>query len=186
MAKKQIKKDQEAKRPGQIQAKPPVKATGDMGVLKELLELLDGSSAMTIKLSRGEASYEVSRGPTGFVASPMTIHTHPSPSASGAPASPAAAGSPAAVPSVTSAPPSNLVEIKSPMVGTFYRAPEPGADPYVKPGSRVSVGQTLCIIEAMKMMNEIESQASGRVVKILCDNAQPIEYGQPLMIIEIG
>lgn len=74
--------------------------------------------------------------------------------------------------------------ITSPMVGTFYRASSPDAPPYVEEGNSVRKGQTLCIIEAMKMMNEIEAEVAGRIVKILCENAQAVEYGQPLMIIE--
>jgi acetyl-CoA carboxylase biotin carboxyl carrier protein len=78
----------------------------------------------------------------------------------------------------------NLVPIKSPMVGTFYRAPAPGAKPYVELNQTVSVGQVVCIVEAMKLMNEIESEVAGKVVKILVENAQPIEFGQPLFLIE--
>lgn len=74
----------------------------------------------------------------------------------------------------------------SPMVGTFYRASSPDAAPFVEEGDSVRKGQTVCIIEAMKMMNEIEAEVAGRVVKVLCDNAQPVEYGQPLVIIEVG
>ncbi len=77
----------------------------------------------------------------------------------------------------------NLVEVKSPMVGTFYRAPSPDAEPFVKEGDRVEVGQTLCIIEAMKLMNEIKAEVSGIVEKILVENAQPVEYGQGLFYI---
>jgi acetyl-CoA carboxylase biotin carboxyl carrier protein len=76
--------------------------------------------------------------------------------------------------------------ITSPMVGTFYRATAPDADPFVEEGDSVRKGQPLCIIEAMKMMNEIECEVAGRVVKILSENAQPVEYGQPLMVVEIG
>jgi acetyl-CoA carboxylase biotin carboxyl carrier protein len=76
--------------------------------------------------------------------------------------------------------------ITSPMVGTFYRASSPEANPFVEEGASVRKGQTLCIIEAMKMMNEIEAEVAGRVVKILCENAQPVEYGQPLVVIEVG
>ena len=76
--------------------------------------------------------------------------------------------------------------ITSPMVGTFYRASSPDAAPFVEDGDSVRKGQTLCIIEAMKMMNEIEAEVAGRVVKVLCENAQPVEYGQPLVIIEVG
>jgi len=81
-------------------------------------------------------------------------------------------------------PPQQLKEIKSPMVGTFYSAPEPGADPYVKVGSRVSAGQTVCIIEAMKIMNEIEAEFGGVVREILVENAQAVEFGQPLFRVD--
>ncbi len=77
----------------------------------------------------------------------------------------------------------NIVEIKSPMVGTFYRAPSPGAKPYVEVGDRVEPGQVVCIIEAMKLMNEIESEVSGVITKVLVENAQPVEYGQPLFLV---
>ena len=78
----------------------------------------------------------------------------------------------------------NLIPVLSPMVGTFYRSPAPDADPYVEVGDTVEVGQTVCIIEAMKLMNEIESETKGRVVRILVENAQPVEYGQKLLLIE--
>jgi acetyl-CoA carboxylase biotin carboxyl carrier protein len=82
------------------------------------------------------------------------------------------------------APPANLVPIKSPMVGTFYRSPAPDADPYVEENSAVTVGQTVCIVEAMKLMNEIESEVSGRIARILVENAQPVEFGQVLFLVE--
>ena len=78
----------------------------------------------------------------------------------------------------------NLHEIKSPIVGTFYRAPAPDADPYVQIGDSVSVGSVLCIIEAMKLMNEIESDAGGKIVKILVENGKPVEYNQPLFLVQ--
>jgi acetyl-CoA carboxylase biotin carboxyl carrier protein len=78
----------------------------------------------------------------------------------------------------------NLLAIKSPMVGTFYRSPSPGAEPFVEADSRIEAGQTVCIIEAMKLMNEIQSEVSGRVARILIDNAQPVEYGQTLFLVE--
>lgn len=78
----------------------------------------------------------------------------------------------------------NLIEVKSPMVGTFYSTPAPNADPYVSVGSNVSSGTILCIIEAMKLMNEIESEVSGKIVKILVESGQPVEYNQPLFLIE--
>lgn len=84
------------------------------------------------------------------------------------------------------APPSNLIEIKSPMVGTFYRAASPEAPPFVDVGKVIKVGDVLCIVEAMKLMNEIEAEQSGKIVKILVDNAQPIEFGQPLFLLDPG
>ena len=81
-------------------------------------------------------------------------------------------------------PAGNIVEVRSPMVGTFYRAPSPDADPYVEVGQRVEAGQTLCIIEAMKLMNEIESEFSGKISQIVIENAQPVEYNQVLFLIE--
>jgi len=157
----------------------PAKPSGDLDVLKELVKLLDDSSVSSIKLSRGDASYEVSRLPgTGmFTAAPMhhgPVHPHAAPPMTEAAGAPAVAAPPA----------SNLIEIKSPMVGTFYRAPEPGAEPYVKAGSRVAPGQTLCIIEAMKIMNEIESEVSGTIRERLVEDAQPVEFGQVLYRVE--
>jgi acetyl-CoA carboxylase biotin carboxyl carrier protein len=103
-------------------------------------------------------------------------------------AAPAAhpAAAPAAEPEAREAPraAAHLKEIKSPMVGTFYKSPEPGADPYVKTGTRVSPGQTVCIIEAMKIMNEIEAEIAGVVREILVDDAQPVEFGQVLFRVD--
>ncbi|MBN2200432.1 acetyl-CoA carboxylase biotin carboxyl carrier protein [bacterium] len=80
----------------------------------------------------------------------------------------------------------NLVEIRSPMVGTFYRSPSPDAAPYVREGDSIQPGKVLCIIEAMKLMNEIEAEITGRIVKILTENAHPVEYNQPLFLVEKG
>jgi len=97
----------------------------------------------------------------------------------------AQAHAPAAAPGAPApAPPSHLLEIKSPMVGTFYSAPEPGAEPYVKAGTRVATGQVVCIIEAMKIMNEIESEVAGVVREVLVENAQPVEFGQLLFRVD--
>lgn len=97
---------------------------------------------------------------------------------------PAAATPPQTATPVTAPPPSNLVEIKSPMVGTFYRAASPEASPFVEVGKVIKVGDVLCIVEAMKLMNEIEAEQSGKIVKILVENAQPIEFGQPLFLLD--
>ena len=103
------------------------------------------------------------------------------------PAAPPAPSTPppaAATPEPAEAFPSTQLKIESPMVGTFYRASSPGADPYVREGDIIKEGQILCIIEAMKLMNEIEAKVAGRVAKVLVKNAQPVEYGQPLFVVE--
>jgi len=154
----------------------------DLALLKELLALLDASSATTIEIRRGFTTYRVSReaGGGGAVVLPAAggaVHyaAAAGPGPSGTPAGAAAPGAEAAA---------RLVEVKSPMVGTFYRAPEPGADPYVKPGQRVTTGQTLCIIEAMKIMNELESEVAGVVREVLVEDAQPVEFGQVLFRVD--
>ena len=98
------------------------------------------------------------------------------------PAGAPAAGAPPPAPAADTA--ANLVPIKSPMVGTFYRSPSADADPYVEMNTRIDVGQTVCIVEAMKLMNEIESDVRGRIARILVDNAQPVEFGQVLFLVE--
>ena len=150
----------------------------DLALLKELLALLDASSATTIEIRRGFTSYRVSRETGGAVVMPAgALHF------SGAPGA-ASVAAPGAAAAELAAPATRLVEVKSPMVGTFYRAPEPGADPYVKPGTRVTTGQTLCIIEAMKIMNELESEVSGVVRECLVEDAQPVEFGQVLFRVD--
>ena len=106
------------------------------------------------------------------------------PAGSVAPVSPAPAGAPMAIAAASAASEAHLLTIEAPMVGTFYRAPSPDAQPFVRDGDRVKKGQVVCIIEAMKLMNEIESKVAGRVVKVLVENAQPVEYGQPLFLVE--
>ena len=145
----------------------------DIALVKELLALLDNSSATTIEIRKGFTTYRVSR--EAHQAAPAPALPQVAPAAPGTPAAPAAAPAPAAP---------RLIEVKSPMVGTFYRAPEPGAEPYVKAGSRVSTGQTLCIIEAMKIMNELEAEVSGTIREVLIEDAQPVEFGQVLFRVE--
>ncbi|HVM42685.1 MAG TPA: acetyl-CoA carboxylase biotin carboxyl carrier protein [Gemmatimonadales bacterium] len=152
----------------------------DLALLKELLALLDASSATTIEIRRGFTTYRVSReaghGAPAWYPAPVAA-----PLQAAAAAAPAGEG--AAAPAAAQAA-SRLLEVKSPMVGTFYRSPEPGAEPYVKAGSRVTTGQTLCIIEAMKIMNELESEVSGVVREVLVEDAQPVEFGQVLFRVE--
>ena len=153
----------------------------DFKILEKLLALLDDSEANTIEVKKGwwSTTMKVSKSPTGGSAGPATYHV-----ASGAnpasPASPASEGGEAAV----EAPPSDYIEIQSPMVGTFYARPEPGAEPYVRNGSRITPGKTLCIIEAMKIMNPVDAEVSGVIVETLVEDAQPIEFGQVLFRVD--
>lgn len=143
----------------------------DIRKVKKLIELLEESNIAEIEIHEGEESVRISR--TGTLAAPAPIPI--------APAAHAAAAVESAAP-VDNTPPGHAV--RSPMVGTFYRASTPGAKPFVTEGQTVNAGDTLCIIEAMKILNQIESDKSGKVIKIAVENGQPVEYDQPLFIIE--
>jgi acetyl-CoA carboxylase biotin carboxyl carrier protein len=156
--------------------------------LKELIDFLIEKDISEFELERGDVKVRIKRG--GETAA--TVITHAMPMAHMPMAAPPAASNQSAPASSASASPSGappaaaeeeLHTVKSPIVGTFYEAPGPGALPFVKPGDQVAAGQVLCIIEAMKLMNEIEADASGEVVKVLVNNGQPVEYGQPLFAI---
>ena len=149
----------------------------DIRKVKKLIELLEESDIAEIEIHEGEESVRISRNSTNVVAAaPMQIAA-PAPVAAAAPAPVAAAVEPAAA-EVSGH------TINAPMVGTFYRASTPGSSPFVEIGQQVSVGDTLCIIEAMKLLNQIESDKSGTVTAVLAENGQPVEYDQPLFIIE--
>lgn len=147
----------------------------DIRKVKKLIELLEESDVAEIEIHEGEESVRISRGSTAVVA-PMAAPVAAAPMAAPAPAAPVAA--PAAEPEIQGH------AVRSPMVGTFYSAPSPEASAFVKEGDTVSAGQTLCIIEAMKILNQIESDKAGKVTKILVENGQPVEFDQPLFIIE--
>ncbi len=151
----------------------------DIRKVKKLIELLDESDVAEIEIHEGEESVRISRAssvaPT-LVAAPLAA----APGAAVAPPAAAAAAADTAQPAGDE--PQGHV-IRSPMVGTFYRAPSPGAKPFVVEGQPVTNGETLCIIEAMKILNQIESDKSGKVVEILVENGQPVEYNQPLFVI---
>ena len=148
----------------------------DIRKVKKLIELLEESGISEIEIHEGEESVRISRHPTGtsWVAPPQMMMT---PAA--APAGAQAAGEASPPP-----PPPAGHTVTAPMVGTFYGAAAPGAKPFVQIGSKIEIGDTLCIIEAMKMMNQIESDTAGTVVAILAENGEPVEFDQPLFIIE--
>jgi acetyl-CoA carboxylase biotin carboxyl carrier protein len=150
----------------------------DIRKVKKLIELLEESGISEIEISEGEESVRISRYPK-----PGTVTTTVAPAAPAAPA-PAAAAPAAAPAAEPAAPPVRGQQVTAPMVGTFYTGPAPGAKPFVELGTEVKPGDTLCVIEAMKMMNQIESEFAGRVVSVLVENGSPVEFGQPLFIIE--
>ena len=152
----------------------------DLRKLKKLIDLVQESGIGEIEITEGEERVRISRqlapGPVMMGAAPVQQYAMGAMPGAGAPAAPAAA--PAAPEQAKGH------TLKSPMVGTFYRAPSPGAPSFVEVGQGVSKGQTLCIIEAMKLLNEIESDFAGTIKAILVENGQPVEYGQPLFLIE--
>jgi len=148
--------------------------------LKELIEFLIEKNIAEFELERGDVKVRIKRGTLVEVHSSSPAATQVGSltgTIAGVPTPPAAAPTPAAPAEEA------LHIVKSPIVGTFYESPSPGSPPFVKPGDAVETGQVLCIIEAMKLMNEIEADVSGEVVKRLVANGQPIEYGQPLFSI---
>ena len=146
---------------------------GGFGVaeIRRLIRLVQSTGIGELELSAGDRTVRISAYGSGLPAA-VTLPVS-------APAAPAANAPAPAAPAAE-----KVVAITSPMVGTFYRAPAPDADPYVDVGGMVEIGQTVCIVEAMKLMNEIESEVKGRIVKILVENAQPVEFGQKLFLVE--
>ena len=149
----------------------------DIRKVKKLIELLEESGVAEIEIHEGEESVRISRHMPGaqVAAAPVMM-------SAAAPAAAPASTPAAAPPAEPEIPAGHTVD--SPMVGTFYRASSPGASAFVEVGSKVNVGDTLCIIEAMKMLNQIEADKAGTVAAILVENAEPVEYGQPLVVIE--
>ena len=150
----------------------------DLSYLEQLIKLFESSTLTELEIDEEGSRVTLGRAKEpsfgGFAMPQMGYPMPPAPQ----PAAPA-------LPAATTATSAKTHEVKSPIVGTLYRAPSPDADPYVQVGQQVNNGQTLCIIEAMKLMNEIESDAAGKVVKILVENGQPVEYGQPLFLLEV-
>jgi len=158
----------------------------DIQDLKELIEFLKQYQVAEFDLDRGDLKIRLKFNQAEVSAAGLSDLARLLANAPAAPATPAAAtAAPASAPSVAPAadPDAGLHLIKSPIVGTYYGSPSPGAAPFVSPGDQVQKGQVICIVEAMKLMNEIEADASGEVVKCLVSNGQPIEFGQPLFSI---
>jgi acetyl-CoA carboxylase biotin carboxyl carrier protein len=150
----------------------------DIRKVKKLIELLDESGIAEIEITEGEESVRISRYAPGVPAAPVAM-------AAPIAAAPAAAtAAQATAPVATAEPEEDGFEVTAPMVGTFYAASSPGAAPYVQVGDRVNEGDTLCIIEAMKMMNQIEADVSGVVKSIRLQNGEPVEFGQTMIVID--
>ncbi|MHB8454411.1 MAG: acetyl-CoA carboxylase biotin carboxyl carrier protein [Acidiferrobacterales bacterium] len=148
----------------------------DIRKIKKLIEMLEESNLSEIEIREGEETIRLSRVMTApLPAAPMIVHT-PVPAA-------VVSGAPIEKPAESSVVPQGHV-VTSPMVGSFYRSPSPNAQPFVEVGGQVKVGDTLCIIEAMKMLNPIESDKAGTIKAILKENGQPVEYGESLFVIE--
>jgi acetyl-CoA carboxylase biotin carboxyl carrier protein len=163
---------------------PEVKATGshfDITEISELLKAFNKSNVNELKLEKGDFKITIKQG-----AGVVTQVVSAAPVAAAAPALAAAPASPAAPAEIAApaAPASNAITVKSPMIGTFYRSAGPGKPQFVNVGDTIEKGQVTCIVEAMKLFNEIESEISGKIVKILIDDASPVEYDQPLFLVE--
>ena len=153
----------------------------DIRKIKKLIELVEESGIAELEISEGEESVRISRTPANM-GYPVMQQAYAAPMQP-APAAPAVAAAPATEPAAASKELSGHI-VRSPMVGTFYRTPSPDAKAFVEVGQKVTAGETLCIVEAMKMMNQIEADKSGVVKAILVESGQPVEFDEPLVVIE--
>ena len=150
----------------------------DISEIRKLIKLIESTDVTEIEVTQGEQTVRISRQGSAVPVYQMASPQHYAPQQA-----PAAAPAPTAAPAAASESHNSAHMVKSPMVGTFYKSPGPDSDPFVKEGQKVKKGEPLCIIEAMKMMNEIEADYDGVVDKILLDDATPVEFGQPLFVI---
>ena len=141
--------------------------------IKEMIQLMNENGLSEFEMEKDGLKIRLRKGAGGFVEQSIAYEPHPSS------ARPVETGT-----KESAAPPSKNAQIKSPMVGTFYSAPAPDAAPFVQIGSTVEVGQVICVIEAMKLMNEIKSEVRGKIVEVLVHNGDPVEFGQPLFLVE--
>ena len=150
----------------------------DLRKLKTLIDLVSDSNVSELEITEAEGKVRIVKGPVGV---PMAQYAPPPVALAPMPV----AAAPASAPTEAPAPAASTEHVvKSPMVGTFYRSASPGAKPFVEVGDSIKAGETVCIVEAMKILNEIEADKSGTIQKILCENGQAVEYGQPLFVIE--
>ena len=157
----------------------------DIELLEALVRLVDESSLDSLEIERGTTRIRLAKSPSGGVIVPEAVRAAPAaPAPAAAVNAEPTAPPPAEEAPAAEAPATNLIEVTSPMVGTFYRAPSPEAASYVQVGSTVTAGDVLCVIEAMKLMNELECEVAGRIVEICADNAEPVDYGQVLFRVE--
>ncbi len=155
----------------------------DLNYLRRLLRIFDESSASELSIEEEGMSVHMSK-PSAQAPVMMQGYAMPTPAPAAAPAASSAAPAAAASVPSASAPADSGHTVTSPIVGTFYRAPSPDADSFVQVGQHINAGDTLCIVEAMKLMNEIESDVTGTIIKILVENGQPVEYNQPIFLVK--
>lgn len=159
----------------------------DLKQIQELIKAVNKSELSELSIKDGDFEITIKQNP--HIEGQVATYSAPQPivhipQAHPAPVATAPAAAEVAAPAQTSS--ENLVTIKSPMIGTFYRSPKPGEPPFVNVGDSISAGEHICIIEAMKLFNEIESEVSGKIVKVLADDASPVEYDQPLFLVEVA
>lgn len=152
--------------------------------LRDLIDFISSTGLEEVNIETQEFKIRVKRSPDVIASSVSSPASAPQPAPVAAPASQPAATSKEEASKKEEADTSNYVEVKSPMIGTFYRSPNPDSPAFVNVGDKINQGDTVCIIEAMKLFNEIESEVSGTIVKVLVENASPVEYDQPLFLVD--
>ena len=169
----------EKKKKAEAGTSKKVKVSSKLALVQDAIALMDASGLSMIHFEQGGVKIQVSRGPVAGYAAPMMSAM---PMAAAPAAAPAAGAAPAAAAPAAKAESGNT--LSSPMVGTFYRASSPDSKPFIEEGDTIKVGQVYCIIEAMKLMNEVKSEVAGKVTKILVQNGQAVEFNQPLIVVE--
>jgi acetyl-CoA carboxylase biotin carboxyl carrier protein len=155
-----------------------VRVNPKLAIVQDVIALMNEADISELSFEQAGVKIHLRKGP-GLPFAPQAFVAAPS-----AASAPVAAGTPAAAPPAAAAPADNSATLNSPMVGTFYRSPSPDAKAFIEEGDKIAVGQVYCIIEAMKLMNEVKSEVAGKVVKILIQNGQAVEFNQPLIVVD--